>query len=74
MREEGFDIVHISRHLGHQDLAITTHYMRGINDDEIISAVRHRGVPQIDGLAALKTMGPARPRLALPAPEEAVHA
>jgi site-specific recombinase XerD len=36
MREDGFDIVYISRHLGHQDLAITTHYMRGINDDEII--------------------------------------
>jgi integrase len=33
MREDGFDIVYISRHLGHQDLAITTHYMRGINDD-----------------------------------------
>lgn len=74
MREEGFDIVHISRHLGHQDLAITTHYMRGINDDEIIAAVRHRDVPQIDGLSALKSMAPGRPRLALPAPKELAHA
>jgi site-specific recombinase XerD len=62
MREENFDIVHISRHLGHQDLAITTHYMRGINDDEIIAAVRHRNVPQIDGLSALKSMAPAPAR------------
>jgi integrase len=62
MREDGFDIVYISRHLGHQDLAITTHYMRGINDDEIIAAVRHRGVPQIDGLSALKSMAPAPAR------------
>jgi Phage integrase family len=54
MSREGIPLLVIQRQLGHADLAVTSTYLRGIDNTEIIHAVYERSVPMI----------PASPRLA----------
>jgi len=55
MSREGISLIVIQRQLGHADLAITSRYLRGIDNTEIIEAVHERPAPMI----------PADPRLGL---------
>jgi site-specific recombinase XerD len=55
MSREGISLIVIQRQLGHADLAITSRYLRGIDNTEIIAAVHQRPAPMI----------PADPRIAL---------
>jgi integrase len=47
MSREGISLIVIQRQLGHADLAITSRYLRGIDNTEIIQAVRQRPEPMI---------------------------
>jgi integrase/recombinase XerD len=47
MSREGISLLVIQRQLGHADLAITSRYLRGIDNTEIIQAVRQRPEPMI---------------------------
>jgi site-specific recombinase XerD len=42
MSREGISVIVIQRQLGHADLAITSRYLRGIDNTEIIRAVHQR--------------------------------
>lgn len=53
MAREGVPLLVIQRQLGHADLGITSAYLRGIDNTEIIQAVHERPIPMI----------PATPRL-----------
>ena len=55
MSREGISLIVIQRQLGHADLAITSRYLRGIDNTEIIQTVHQRPEPMI----------PASRRLAL---------
>jgi site-specific recombinase XerD len=55
MSREGISLIVIQRQLGHADLAITSRYLRGIDNTEIIAAVHQRPAPMI----------PADPRIAV---------
>jgi site-specific recombinase XerD len=57
MSREGIPLLVIQRQLGHADLAITSTYLRGIDNTEIIHAVYERSVPMIP---ASPRLGPAR--------------
>ncbi|HEY2436653.1 MAG TPA: tyrosine-type recombinase/integrase [Solirubrobacteraceae bacterium] len=54
MSREGISLLVIQRQLGHADLAITSRYLRGIDNTEIIAAVHQRPAPMV----------PADPRIA----------
>jgi site-specific recombinase XerD len=54
MSREGISLLVIQRQLGHADLAITSRYLRGIDNTEIIAAVHERPAPMV----------PADPRIA----------
>lgn len=47
MSREGISLIVIQRQLGHADLAITSRYLRGIENTEIIRAVHQRPEPMI---------------------------
>jgi len=47
MSREGIPLLVIQRQLGHADLAVTSTYLRGIDNTEIIHAVYERSVPMI---------------------------
>ena len=47
MSREGISLIVIQRQLGHADLAITSRYLRGIDNTEIIQAVHQRTEPMI---------------------------
>jgi integrase len=47
MSREGISLIVIQRQLGHADLAITSRYLRGIDNTEIIQAVHERPEPMI---------------------------
>ncbi len=47
MAREGISLIVIQRQLGHADLAITSRYLRGIDNTEIIQAVYQRPEPTI---------------------------
>jgi len=47
MSREGIPLLVIQRQLGHADLAVTSTYLRGIDNTEIIHAVYERPVPMI---------------------------
>jgi len=47
MSREGIPLLVIQRQLGHADLGITSAYLRGIDNTEIIHAVRERPAPMI---------------------------
>jgi site-specific recombinase XerD len=63
MSREGMSLIVIQRQLGHADLAITSRYLRAIDDTEIIEAVHQRPQPMIPaGRQLLPEPGPASPR------------
>jgi integrase/recombinase XerD len=45
----------IQRQLGHADLGITSSYLRGIDNTEILHAVHERPIPMIPAEARLTT-------------------
>lgn len=47
MSREGISLLVIQRQLGHADLAITSRYLRGIDNTEIIAAVHERPAPMV---------------------------
>jgi integrase/recombinase XerD len=47
MSREGISLIVIQRQLGHADLAITSRYLRGIDNTEIIQTVHERSEPMI---------------------------
>ena len=47
MSREGVALLVIQRQLGHADLAITSVYLRGIDNTEIVQAVHERPAPMI---------------------------
>jgi hypothetical protein len=47
MSREGISLIVIQRQLGRADLAITSRYLRGIDNTEIIAAVHERPAPMI---------------------------
>ena len=47
MSREGVPLLVIQRQLGHADLAITSAYLRGIDNTEIVHAVHERPAPMI---------------------------
>jgi integrase len=53
MSREGVPLVVIQRQLGHADLGITSAYLRGIDNTEIIQAVHERPSPMIPATASL---------------------
>ena len=53
MSREGVSLVVIQRQLGHADLGITSAYLRGIDNTEIIQAVHERPTPMIPATARL---------------------
>jgi site-specific recombinase XerD len=54
MSREGVPLVVIQRQLGHADLGITSAYLRGIDNTEIIQAVHERPTPMIPATSGLK--------------------
>jgi site-specific recombinase XerD len=57
MSREGISLIVIQRQLGHADLAITSRYLRGIDNTEIIQAVHQRPEPMIP---ASRQLAPGR--------------
>jgi site-specific recombinase XerD len=53
MSREGVPLVVIQRQLGHADLGITSSYLRGIDNTEIIHAVHERPAPMIAATTGL---------------------
>jgi integrase len=53
MSREGVPLVVIQRQLGHADLGITSTYLRGIDNTEIIHAVHERPTPMIPATTGL---------------------
>lgn len=53
MSREGVPLVVIQRQLGHTDLGITSTYLRGIDNTEIIQTVHERPAPMIPATASL---------------------
>jgi site-specific recombinase XerD len=53
MSREGIPLLVIQRQLGHADLGITSAYLRGIDNTEIIHAVHERPAPMIPAGATL---------------------
>jgi len=47
MSREGISLIVIQRQLGHADLAITSRYLRVIDNTEIIQAIHQRPEPMI---------------------------
>jgi integrase len=56
MAHEGVPPVVIQRQLGHANLGVTSVYLQGIDNSEIIHAVRSRPAPVIPAAAGLHTM------------------
>jgi integrase/recombinase XerD len=50
MAREGVPITVIQRQLGHANLGITSIYLQGIDNAEIIDTVHHRAIPASAGL------------------------
>src|ERR1039458_5737720 len=61
MAHEGVPLVVIQRQLGHAHLGITSIYLQGIDNAEIIDTVHHRPAPVISASAGLPTPSPSRP-------------
>jgi site-specific recombinase XerD len=56
MSREGVPLVVIQRQLGHADLGITSTYLRGIDNTEIIHTVHERPAPMIPATNGLLTL------------------
>jgi integrase len=57
MAREGIPITVIQRQLGHADLGVTSVYLRGIDNREIIETVHERQAPMMSANAGLR-VGP----------------
>jgi integrase/recombinase XerD len=57
MAREGIPITVIQRQLGHADLGVTSVYLRGIDNTEIIDTVHERRAPMMPANAGLR-LGP----------------
>ena len=57
MAREGIPITVIQRQLGHADLGVTSVYLRGIDNREIIETVHERHAPMMSANAGLR-VGP----------------
>lgn len=55
MAREGVPLVVIQRQLGHANLGVTSIYLQGIDNSEIIDTVRARRPPVISATAGLHT-------------------
>jgi site-specific recombinase XerD len=53
MAREGVPLNVIQRQLGHADLGVTSVYLQGIDNTEVISAVRSRRAPVMPASAGL---------------------
>lgn len=53
MSREGVPLLVIQRQVGHADLAITSVYLRGIDNTEIVNAVHERPAPMIPAIHGL---------------------
>jgi site-specific recombinase XerD len=53
MSREGVPLVVIQRQLGHADLGVTSAYLRGIDNTEIIHAVHERPIPMIPATSGI---------------------
>ena len=53
MAHEGVPLNVIQRQLGHGNLGVTSTYLEGIDNAEIINAVHHRQPPMIPATAGL---------------------
>jgi site-specific recombinase XerD len=56
MAREGVPLVVIQRQLGHSNLGITSVYLQGIDNAEIIDTIRARQAPMIPASAGLRAM------------------
>ena len=54
MSREGVPLLVIQRQLGHADLGITSAYLRGIDNTEIIHTVHERPAPMIPATSGLR--------------------
>jgi len=57
MAREGVPLNVIQRQLGHSDLGVTSLYLAGISNDEVISAVHARRAPMMPASAGLRFEG-----------------
>ncbi len=58
MSREGVPLLVIQRQLGHADLGITSVYLRGIDNTEIVHAVHERPTPMISATNGLRLTEP----------------
>jgi site-specific recombinase XerD len=54
MADEGVALIVIQRQLGHSNLAITSIYLQGIDNAEIIDTVHGRSAPMVPVSASLR--------------------
>jgi integrase/recombinase XerD len=54
MAQEGVGLNIIQRQLGHTDLGVTSIYLQGIDNAEIINAVHNRRAPMMPASAMLR--------------------
>ncbi len=54
MAREGVPLIVIQRQLGHPNLGITSVYLQGIDNAEIIDTVHARGVPMVPVHSSLR--------------------
>jgi integrase len=54
MAHEGVPLIVIQRHLGHSNLGITSIYLQGVDNAEIIEAVHARRAPMVSVSASLR--------------------
>ena len=75
MAREGVPLIVIQRQLGHTNLGITSIYLQGIDNTEIIDTVHARRAPMVPGrlLARALTPRPAAGRLATSSPPALVE-
>jgi integrase len=58
MAREGVPLLVIQRQLGHANLGITSVYLQGIDNAEIIDTIHHRRPPMIPATAGLVPAAP----------------
>jgi integrase len=54
MAREGVPLNVIQRQLGHTNLGVTSTYLQGIDNAEIINTIHHRKAPMIPATAGLR--------------------
>jgi site-specific recombinase XerD len=66
MSREGVPLLVIQRQLGHADLSITSVYLRGIDNTEIVHTVHERPAPMVPAQSQLSSLPGAEARIAAP--------